>query len=267
MVVHHWLCGSSAPLSWARSAPCGCPGASFMLWTLWCLRQKRTRSRAVTWAASSGLTLLWLHPLSPPSSAPSQGRNPSYRRLRCSTTDLWQPANLPSGSLTLSSLSPVSCSSLSHFASIASPPFVPSSSISLFLPLFFPFFVLQPSVEAWPPLLPLCLIPPNPSLLSTPLFVFQVLHEQIEVPGTSLKLCYLSSRTQGYRSLLKVTMTPAVVSMGLLKVHLMVAVEGHLFQKWFHASPNLAYTYIWDKTDAYGQRVYGLSEAVGEWKG
>lgn len=92
-----------------------------------------------------------------------------------------------------------------------------------------------------------------------------MLHEQIEVPGTSLKLCYLSSRTQGYRSLLKVTMTPAVVSMGLLKVHLMVAVEGHLFQKWFHASPNLAYTYIWDKTDAYGQRVYGLSEAVGEW--
>lgn len=93
-----------------------------------------------------------------------------------------------------------------------------------------------------------------------------MLHEQIEVPGTSLKLCYLSSRTQGYRSLLKVTMTPAVVPMGLLKVHLMVAVEGHLFQKWFHASPNLAYTYIWDKTDAYGQRVYGLSEAVGEWE-
>lgn len=95
----------------------------------------------------------------------------------------------------------------------------------------------------------------------------QVLHEQIEVPGTNLKLCYLSSRTQGYRSLLKVTMTPAVVPMGLLKVHLMVAVEGHLFQKWFHASPNLAYTYIWDKKDAYGQRVYGLAEAVGEWEG
>lgn len=110
-----------------------------------------------------------------------------------------------------------------------------------------------------PPLIPL-----SCHLLS---FVFQVLHEQIEVPGSSLTLCYLSSRTQGYRSLLKVTMTPAVVSMGLLKVHLMVAVEGHLFQKWFHASPNLAYTYIWDKSDAYGQRVYGLSEAVGELEG
>ncbi|KAI3351262.1 hypothetical protein L3Q82_005813 [Scortum barcoo] len=117
---------------------------------------------------------------------------------------------------------------------------------------------------------------PDPLVIASPLSSFfsskpgekpiipetQVLHEQIEVPGTNLKLCYLSSRTQGYRSLLKVTMTPAVVSMGLLKVHLMVAVEGHLFQKWFHASPNLAYTYIWDKTDAYGQRVYGLSEAV-----
>lgn len=44
----------------------------------------------------------------------------------------------------------------------------------------------------------------------------------------------------------------------------MVAVVGRLFQKWFPAQPNLSYTYIWDKTDAYGQRVYGLSEAVGE---
>ncbi|MBN3297342.1 TEN2 protein, partial [Amia calva] len=89
-----------------------------------------------------------------------------------------------------------------------------------------------------------------------------VLHEQIEIPGTSLKLCYLSSRTSGYKSLLKITMTQAVVPLSLIKVHLMVAVEGHLFQKWFHASPNLAYTFIWDKTDAYSQRVYGLSEAV-----
>lgn len=43
----------------------------------------------------------------------------------------------------------------------------------------------------------------------------------------------------------------------------MVAVVGRLFQKWFPAQPNLSYTFIWDKTDAYGQRVYGLSEAVG----
>nr|XP_055033235.1 teneurin-2 isoform X8 [Misgurnus anguillicaudatus] len=117
---------------------------------------------------------------------------------------------------------------------------------------------------------------PDPVVVASPLSSFfssrpgersiipetQVLHEQIEIPGTSLKLCHLSSRTAGYRSLLKITMTQAVVPLSLVKVHLMVAVEGHLFQKWFHASPNLAYTFIWDKTDAYGQRVYGLSDAV-----
>ncbi|MGH0118288.1 UNVERIFIED_CONTAM: hypothetical protein FKN15_049309 [Acipenser sinensis] len=117
---------------------------------------------------------------------------------------------------------------------------------------------------------------PDPIVISSPLSSFfsstpgqnpivpetQVLHECIEIPSTSLKLCYLSSRTSGYKSLLKITMTQTLVPLNLIKVHMMVAVEGHLFQKWFHASPNLAYTFIWDKTDAYGQRVYGLSEAV-----
>ncbi|KAF7238046.1 Teneurin-3 [Varanus komodoensis] len=58
-------------------------------------------------------------------------------------------------------------------------------------------------------------------------------------------------------------MTQSVIPFNLMKVHLMVAVVGRLFQKWFPASPNLAYTFIWDKTDAYNQKVYGLSEAVG----
>uniref|UniRef100_A0A6Q2XEX9 Teneurin-2 n=1 Tax=Esox lucius TaxID=8010 RepID=A0A6Q2XEX9_ESOLU len=117
---------------------------------------------------------------------------------------------------------------------------------------------------------------PDPLVVASPLSSFfssrsadrhiipetQVVHEQLEIPGTSLKLCYLSSRASGYRALLKVIMTQAQVPLSLAKVHLMVAVEGHLFQKWFHASPNLAYSYIWDKTDAYRQRVYGLTEAV-----
>lgn len=79
-----------------------------------------------------------------------------------------------------------------------------------------------------------------------------------------MKLSYLSSRAAGYKSVLKITMTQAVIPFNLMKVHLMVAVVGRLFQKWFPASPNLAYTFIWDKTDAYNQKVYGLSEAVGK---
>lgn len=50
-----------------------------------------------------------------------------------------------------------------------------------------------------------------------------------------------------------------------MKVHLMVAVEGRLFRKWFPAAPNLSYDFVWDKTDVYSQKVYGLSEAFGKW--
>uniref|UniRef100_A0A8C9F310 Teneurin-2 n=1 Tax=Pavo cristatus TaxID=9049 RepID=A0A8C9F310_PAVCR len=117
---------------------------------------------------------------------------------------------------------------------------------------------------------------PDPVIISSPLSTFfsdapgrnpivpetQVLHEEIEIPSSSIKLIYLSSRTAGYKSLLKIIMTQSLVPLNLIKVHLMVAVEGHLFQKSFQASPNLAYTFIWDKTDAYGQKVYGLSDAV-----
>uniref|UniRef100_A0A6I8R6T6 Teneurin-3 n=1 Tax=Xenopus tropicalis TaxID=8364 RepID=A0A6I8R6T6_XENTR len=117
---------------------------------------------------------------------------------------------------------------------------------------------------------------PNPVIVSSPLSTFfrtspedspiipetQVLHEETAIPGTDLKLSYLSSRAAGYKSVLKITMTHSTIPFNLMKVHLMVAVVGRLFQKWFPASPNLSYTFIWDKTDAYNQKVYGLSEAV-----
>ncbi|KAM6972681.1 teneurin-3 [Aplochiton taeniatus] len=90
----------------------------------------------------------------------------------------------------------------------------------------------------------------------------QVLQEETSIPGSGLNLLYLSSRAAGYKPLLKVAMTQASIPFNLMKVHLMVAVVGRLFQKWFPAQPNLSYTFIWDKTDAYSQRVYGLSEAV-----
>ncbi|CAL8234907.1 unnamed protein product [Arctogadus glacialis] len=92
----------------------------------------------------------------------------------------------------------------------------------------------------------------------------QVLQEETTIPGSDLNLVYLSSRAAGYKPVLKVTITQSAVPFNLMKVHLMVAVVGRLFQKWFPAQPNLSYTFIWDKTDAYSQRVYGLSEAVAK---
>uniref|UniRef100_A0A8C5EJH8 Teneurin-4 n=1 Tax=Gouania willdenowi TaxID=441366 RepID=A0A8C5EJH8_GOUWI len=89
----------------------------------------------------------------------------------------------------------------------------------------------------------------------------QSLQEEIPIPGTEMTLGYLSSRSAGYKSILRLTLTHSTIPFNLMKVHLMVAVEGRLFRKWFPAAPNLAYDFVWDKTDVYSQKVYGLSEA------
>lgn len=92
----------------------------------------------------------------------------------------------------------------------------------------------------------------------------QTLQEEVRIPGTDIRLGYLSSRTAGYKSLLRITMTHSTIPFSLMKVHLMVAVEGRLFRKWFSAAPNLSYDFVWDKADVYSQKVYGLSEAFGK---
>lgn len=58
-------------------------------------------------------------------------------------------------------------------------------------------------------------------------FVFlQVLHEEIELPWVHQKaLPELQDRRR--KSLLKITRTQSTVPLNLIKVHLMVAVEGH----------------------------------------
>ncbi|XP_077464637.1 teneurin-3 isoform X2 [Stigmatopora argus] len=117
---------------------------------------------------------------------------------------------------------------------------------------------------------------PEPLVLATPLSTLyktspedspvipetQVLHEQVAIPGSDLNLVYLSSRASGYKPIVKVLLTQERLPFGLMKVHLMVAVMGRQVQKSFPAFPDLSYTFIWDKTDAYSQKVYGLAEAV-----
>uniref|UniRef100_A0A4W4DYT4 Teneurin transmembrane protein 1 n=1 Tax=Electrophorus electricus TaxID=8005 RepID=A0A4W4DYT4_ELEEL len=119
------------------------------------------------------------------------------------------------------------------------------------------------------------MIGPHPIVLPAPLTRFagnceergpvipelQAVQEVIEIPGCFGKLSYLSTRAPGYRSLLRVMLTPAVPPVGLARVHLAVSVEGSLFTRWFPATPDLTYVYSWNKTDAYGQQVTGLVHA------
>ncbi|XP_022536740.2 teneurin-1 isoform X2 [Astyanax mexicanus] len=120
------------------------------------------------------------------------------------------------------------------------------------------------------------LIGPNPTVLPAPLTLFagncqergpvipelQAVQEEIEIAGSFLKLSYLSTRSPGYRSLLRVILTHSLLPVGLAKVHLSVSVEGTLVTKWFPASPNLIYVFSWNKTDVYGQQVTGLVQAL-----
>nr|XP_023489751.1 teneurin-1 isoform X3 [Equus caballus] len=119
-------------------------------------------------------------------------------------------------------------------------------------------------------------ISPNPIVLPSPLTSFggscpergtivpelQVVQEEIPIPSSFVRLSYLSSRTPGYKTLLRILLTHSTIPMGMIKVHLTVAVEGRLTQKWFPAAVNLVYTFAWNKTDIYGQKVWGLAEAL-----
>ncbi|MBN3270945.1 TEN1 protein, partial [Polyodon spathula] len=119
-------------------------------------------------------------------------------------------------------------------------------------------------------------ISPYPIVLPSPLTIFagscsergpavpelQAVQEEITIPGSFVKLSYLSTRTPGYKSLLRIILTHSLVPTGLAKVHLTAAIEGRLLQRWFPATPNLAFTFAWNKTDIYGQKVSGLTEAI-----
>ncbi|XP_044247547.1 teneurin-1 isoform X2 [Ursus arctos] len=119
-------------------------------------------------------------------------------------------------------------------------------------------------------------ISPNPIVLPSPLTSFggscpergtivpelQVVQEEIPIPSSFVRLSYLSSRTPGYKTLLRILLTHSTIPVGMIKVHLTVAVEGRLTHKWFPAAINLVYTFAWNKTDIYGQKVWGLAEAL-----
>ena len=104
----------------------------------------------------------------------------------------------------------------------------------------------------------------SPLLLSPPHAPLQAVQEEVYIPGSFVKLSYLSTRAPGYRSLLRVLLTPGSLPHGLAKVHVATAVQGRLLQKWFPAAPNLVYVLSWNKTNVYGQQVTGLVQAQGE---
>ncbi|XP_046872433.1 teneurin-1-like isoform X2 [Hypomesus transpacificus] len=96
----------------------------------------------------------------------------------------------------------------------------------------------------------------------------QVVQEEVAIPGSFVKLNYLSTRAAGYLSLLRILLTPPPASSpvsplaGLSRVHVRAWVQGRLFQRWYPAGPGLVHRLVWNKTDVYGQEVWGLTQAT-----
>ena len=98
----------------------------------------------------------------------------------------------------------------------------------------------------------------------------QAVQDEVSIPGAFLKLNYLSTRAAGYLSLLRILLTPPSLLSpvsplgGLSKVHVRASVQGRMYQRWYPAGPGLVHRLVWNKTDVYGQEVWGLTYATGK---
>uniref|UniRef100_A0A8C4QZ87 EGF-like domain-containing protein n=1 Tax=Eptatretus burgeri TaxID=7764 RepID=A0A8C4QZ87_EPTBU len=122
---------------------------------------------------------------------------------------------------------------------------------------------------ALPPPGPLTLLPaPSPTFRPTCSSQHDISPEtqtvrvQVPVPGSSARLVYTSWRADAFRSLMLVRLTGASPPPGLRLVHLLLTVEGRLFQQRFSPAPGLHHWLEWDRTDAYGLPVYGTAHAL-----
>ena len=90
----------------------------------------------------------------------------------------------------------------------------------------------------------------------------QAVQESLDIPGSDVKLMYHSSRAKGYFSTIQLQLTPQRIPNSLVRVHLLISIEGVQEEKVFEADPNIKYTYAWDRLNIYRQRVYGVTTAT-----
>jgi len=73
---------------------------------------------------------------------------------------------------------------------------------------------------------------------------------------------YHSSRSAGYLSTIQLQLTPDAIPSTLKLIHLVITIEGILFEKTFEADPVIKYTYAWNRLNVYRQNVYGVTTAL-----
>ena len=89
-------------------------------------------------------------------------------------------------------------------------------------------------------------------------------HETLPIPGTrDLHLIYrsTSAKRQDF-STIEMVLTSEAVPKTLKIVRLKVRVAGRVFETKLEPDPELRYTFAWDKTNIYNQKVYGIEDAT-----
>ncbi|XP_071950673.1 teneurin-3-like isoform X2 [Antedon mediterranea] len=89
----------------------------------------------------------------------------------------------------------------------------------------------------------------------------KVVHERIVIPRTRISLDYLSSNAPSHQTTISIELSNELPD-DLTIVHVHVSVQGKLFKRRLEPEANLQYTFSWDRTDAYGQKVYGEVSAI-----
>ena len=86
--------------------------------------------------------------------------------------------------------------------------------------------------------------------------------ETLRIPGTSnLHLVYRSKSARGAFATIDMVLLGSKVNSALNWVHVIVRVAGRVFRTKLEPEPELSYSFSWDKTNIYNQKVYGLVEA------
>ncbi|XP_033098929.1 teneurin-3-like isoform X2 [Anneissia japonica] len=90
----------------------------------------------------------------------------------------------------------------------------------------------------------------------------KIVHERILIPQTKFSLDYLSSDAPDYESTISIQLTNDLTEDDPIIVHIHISVQGKLFKKRLEPEPYLQYTFGWNRTNAYGQKVYGEVTAI-----
>ena len=93
----------------------------------------------------------------------------------------------------------------------------------------------------------------------------QVLQENIPIQGMDMNLVFLSSKFDGYTSLLFVQLLGAEVPQSLVSLKVSMFVEGkEITTPHMDPEANLTYTFSWDKKNVFKQLVFGVVNVRGQ---